>query len=95
MISGSILETLAFLMIIVILFLLFSSPRRGRNRSAASATGNAGAGSENSVGHEPAHVADPLSGLENIESEEYEANAPKRGTPVMYNPIDVLTNIED
>jgi hypothetical protein len=95
LISGSILETLAFLMIIVILFLLFSSPRRGLNHSAANATETARASSENSVSPEPTHLTDPLSGLENIECEEHEVTAQKRGTPATNNPIDVLINIED
>lgn len=91
----SILETLAFLPVTVVSFLLFNPPLLGLNYSKANTKEATGAGSEEPVSNESAQPIDPFSSLENIEGEEHGAKAQKRAMALTYNPIYVLRNIED
>ncbi len=95
LIPTSIMETLALLLLIAILFLLFIPSLFELNYSKnAEAKETTKTYSEELVSDESAQFRDLLSGLENIEREEHTERDSKRTAPAARNPILVLTNIE-
>lgn len=95
LIPTPILETLAFLLLIVILF-LFSAPSLFELKCSNTKTRDtARACTEELANKKSTQCRDPLSGLQNIEKEERAEQYSKRIASPAHNPIFVLTDMED